>query len=142
MHVRTQACVYSEGGKLALALMGCCTTELSDENDTCAQDPPLQTSAPHQRKDGEKKRSEKKRENGIRISIYEEKIFGGIQENRTWRSRSDLELCHSSKESDVVHFVTVQRIQWAGHVVRMDEDHTNKKLFNSQLTDTRRNGRT
>ncbi|GFW46902.1 uncharacterized protein TNCV_2982581 [Trichonephila clavipes] len=65
------------------------------------------------------------------ISIYERKIlrsiFGGIQENGTWRRRSNLELYRSYKESDIVNFIKMQRIKWAGHVIRMNEDRTTKK---------------
>ncbi|GFT00632.1 uncharacterized protein TNCV_141771 [Trichonephila clavipes] len=79
-----------------------------------------------------------------RISIYEMKIlrliFGGIQENGTWR-RSNLKLYHSYKESDAVNFIKVQRIQWAGHIVRIYEDPTTKKVFNAQPIVTWRKGR-
>ncbi|GFU31869.1 uncharacterized protein TNCV_1111301 [Trichonephila clavipes] len=81
---------------------------------------------------------------GENISIYERKIlrfsFGGIQENGTWR-RSNFELYQSYKESDIVNFIKMQRIKWAGHVVRMDEDRTTKKAFNAQPIGTRRKGR-
>ncbi|GFW50610.1 uncharacterized protein TNCV_2889121 [Trichonephila clavipes] len=79
------------------------------------------------------------------ISIYERKIlrfiFGGIQKNRTWRRRSNLELYQSYKESDIVDFIKIQRIKWAGHVVRMSENRATKKVFNAQLIGTRRMGR-
>ncbi|GFX71650.1 uncharacterized protein TNCV_2696381 [Trichonephila clavipes] len=75
------------------------------------------------------------------ISIYERKslrfIFGGIQENEKWR-RLNFELYRSYKESDIVNFIKIQRIKWAGHVVRMDENRTNKKVFNTQQIGTRR----
>ncbi|GFS78494.1 uncharacterized protein TNCV_3147501 [Trichonephila clavipes] len=75
-------------------------------------------------------------------SIYERKIlrliFGGIQENGTRRRRSNLELYQSYKESDIVNFIKIQRIKWAGNVVRMNEDRTTKKVFNAQPTDTKK----
>ncbi|GFV38731.1 uncharacterized protein TNCV_4420991 [Trichonephila clavipes] len=78
------------------------------------------------------------------ISIYERKIsrfiFGGIQENGTRRIRSNLELYQSYKESDV-NFIKIQRIKWAGHVIRMNEDRTIKKVSNAQPIGTRRKGR-
>ncbi|GFX98136.1 uncharacterized protein TNCV_4907811 [Trichonephila clavipes] len=65
------------------------------------------------------------------ISIYERKIlrflFGGIQENEIWSRRSNLDLYQSYKESDIVNFIKIQRIKWAGHVVRMDGNRTTKK---------------
>ncbi|GFW60850.1 uncharacterized protein TNCV_2672711 [Trichonephila clavipes] len=65
------------------------------------------------------------------ISIYERKIlrsiFGGIQENGTWRRRSNLELYRSYKEFDIVNFIKIQPIKWAGYVTRMNEDCITKK---------------
>ncbi|GFX45336.1 uncharacterized protein TNCV_2096211 [Trichonephila clavipes] len=79
------------------------------------------------------------------ISIYERKIlrfiFGGIQENGIWRRRSTFEICHSYKESDIVNFIKIQRIKLAGHIVRMDEDRTTKKVLNVQPNGSRRKGR-
>ncbi|GFS83313.1 uncharacterized protein TNCV_600521 [Trichonephila clavipes] len=80
----------------------------------------------------------------LRISIYERKIlrfiWAEIQESRTWQ-RSNLELCQSCKESDIVNFIKIQRIKWAGHVVRMNEDRITKKVSNAQPIDTRRKSR-
>ncbi|GFY01071.1 hypothetical protein TNCV_5075381 [Trichonephila clavipes] len=64
----------------------------------------------------------------IMISIYQRKIlrfiFGGIRENGTWQKRTNLELYQSYKESDIVNFIKIQLINWAGHVVRVDGNHT------------------
>ncbi|GFW45649.1 uncharacterized protein TNCV_3245871 [Trichonephila clavipes] len=49
-----------------------------------------------------------------------------------WRRISNFELHQSYEESVIVNFIKVQRIKWAGHVVRMDEDSTTKKIFTSQ----------
>ncbi|GFW92195.1 uncharacterized protein TNCV_3540811 [Trichonephila clavipes] len=66
------------------------------------------------------------------ISIYERKIlrliFGGIQENGTWRRRSNLELYQSCKESEIVNFIKIQRIKWASRGISIDENHT--KMYN------------
>ncbi|GFX33499.1 uncharacterized protein TNCV_1006601 [Trichonephila clavipes] len=79
------------------------------------------------------------------ISINERKvlrfIFGGVQENGTWLRRSNFELYQSYKESDIVNFIKIRRIKWAGHVVRMDEDRTTKNVFNAKPIDTRKKGR-
>ncbi|GFU67575.1 uncharacterized protein TNCV_1643241 [Trichonephila clavipes] len=37
--------------------------------------------------------------------------------------------------------IKVQRIKWEGHIVRMDEDRTTKKVFNTQITGTWRKGK-
>ncbi|GFU07360.1 uncharacterized protein TNCV_2130701 [Trichonephila clavipes] len=63
------------------------------------------------------------------------------EENRTWR-RSKSELYQSYKESDIVNFIKIQRIKWAGHVFRMNEDHTTlKKSSMLNPNGTRRKGR-
>ncbi|GFX01581.1 uncharacterized protein TNCV_3970841 [Trichonephila clavipes] len=56
------------------------------------------------------------------------------------RRKSNLELCQSYKESDVVNFMKI-RFKWAGHIVRMDKNRTTKKVFNAQPILTRRKGR-
>ncbi|GFV50795.1 uncharacterized protein TNCV_4237501 [Trichonephila clavipes] len=69
------------------------------------------------------------------ISICEKKnlgfIFGGIQENETWR-RSNFKLYQTYKYSDIVNFINNQRFKRAGYVVRLNEDHTTKRVFNVQ----------
>ncbi|GFU49631.1 uncharacterized protein TNCV_4143981 [Trichonephila clavipes] len=57
------------------------------------------------------------------------------------RRRSNLEFYRSYKESDIVNFIKIQRIKWAGHVIRMNEDRTTKKVFNAQPIGTQRKGR-
>ncbi|GFV10192.1 uncharacterized protein TNCV_3661441 [Trichonephila clavipes] len=78
----------------------------------------------------------------IMISVCKRKtlifIFGGIQENATWRRRSNLEFYQSYKESGIVNFIKIQRIKWAGRFVRMDENRTTKNVFNAQPIGTRR----
>ncbi|GFV88004.1 uncharacterized protein TNCV_3241541 [Trichonephila clavipes] len=66
---------------------------------------------------------------------------GWVKENGTRRKRSNLELYQSYKECDIVNFTKIQRIKWAGHFVRMNEDHTTKKVFNAQPIGLRRKGR-
>ncbi|GFU55760.1 uncharacterized protein TNCV_2969291 [Trichonephila clavipes] len=48
---------------------------------------------------------------------------------------------NNCKESDMVNFIKIQRIKWAGHVIRMNEDCINKKVFNAQPIGIRRKGR-
>ncbi|GFX15440.1 uncharacterized protein TNCV_3303691 [Trichonephila clavipes] len=55
--------------------------------------------------------------------------------------RLNLELYRSYKESDIVNFIKILRIKWAGHVIRINEDRTTKKVFNAQPIGTRKKGR-
>ncbi|GFU40867.1 uncharacterized protein TNCV_2466631 [Trichonephila clavipes] len=74
-------------------------------------------------------------------TIWRGKEIEYLQEKETWRRRSNFELYQSHTESDIVNFIKIQRNKWAGHVVRMDEDRTTKKVFNAQPIGTRRKGR-
>lgn len=79
------------------------------------------------------------------LSIFERKIlrciFGGINKNGQWLRRSNLELYRSYNEPDIIRFIKVQKIKWAGHLVRMEEDRIVKKTFDARPTGTRRRGR-
>ncbi|GFU48378.1 uncharacterized protein TNCV_3342691 [Trichonephila clavipes] len=68
-------------------------------------------------------------------------IFGESQENGIWRRTSNFKLYHSHKESDIVNFIKIQQIKWAGHAVRMDEDRTTKTIFNARPIGTQRKDR-
>ncbi|GFT24338.1 uncharacterized protein TNCV_3252001 [Trichonephila clavipes] len=65
----------------------------------------------------------------------------GIQENGTWRRRSNFELYKLYKESDIGNFMKIQRIQWSGHAVKMDENRSAEKVFNAHPVGIRRKGR-
>ncbi|GFW62974.1 uncharacterized protein TNCV_4453221 [Trichonephila clavipes] len=49
-------------------------------------------------------------------------ILGEIQENGSWR-RSNLGLYKIYKQADIVKFVKLQRLKWAGHLAGMNENH-------------------
>ncbi|GFS84523.1 uncharacterized protein TNCV_4606931 [Trichonephila clavipes] len=78
------------------------------------------------------------------ISIYERKtlrlIFGRIQENGTWRRRSNFKLYQSYKESDFVNFFKIQRIKWTGQRCQNERRLHHKSLMPNQLADEERAG--
>jgi hypothetical protein len=51
------------------------------------------------------------------------------------------ELCKLMGGEDIVRFVRAQRIQWLGHVERMDETAMPKRVLRGKLYATRRIGR-
>ncbi|GFS74329.1 receptor-type guanylate cyclase Gyc76C [Trichonephila clavipes] len=63
------------------------------------------------------------------------------QEKGTCRRRSNLELYKLYKESGIVNFLKIQRIKWAGHVAKIDEDRTTKKVFINHPIGTRKKDR-
>jgi len=59
-----------------------------------------------------------------RMGIWERKIlrriFGTLVERGMWRMRNNQELSEMHKDLDIVEDVKNERLEWIGHVVRMD----------------------
>ena len=79
------------------------------------------------------------------LLVFERKIFrriyGAKYENGEWKSRRNRELEETSKGENIVNWIKGQRISWLGHLERMEEDRTPKKIFTQELEGTRRRGR-
>ena len=73
--------------------------------------------------------------------IFERKIFiriyGPKYENGEWKSRTNRELEEMSKGENIVKWIKGQRINWLGHLERMEEDKMPKKIFTQELEGTR-----
>ncbi|GFX76418.1 uncharacterized protein TNCV_5090571 [Trichonephila clavipes] len=73
------------------------------------------------------------------------KSFSWGRKAGTKMKRSEKDQISSSvthiKKSDIVNFIKIQRIKWAGQFVRMDKDHPTKKVFNVQPNGAWRKGR-
>jgi hypothetical protein len=80
-----------------------------------------------------------------RLSLFERKvlrcIFVAKEENGTWRKRYSYELYEKFNEPNIVNYIKVKRLAWAGHLVRMNNDRTLKKIFNTKPDGVRRAGR-
>jgi hypothetical protein len=57
-----------------------------------------------------------------------------VNENGQWRSRYNKELYELYKNLDLVTFVKLKRLQWAGHVQRLPFDHIPKKALGAKFT--------
>ena len=68
-------------------------------------------------------------------------IFGAKQGNGTWRIRYKYELYEIFNEPNIVNYIKVKRLAWAGHLVRMNDDRTLKKIFNTKPDGARSAGR-
>jgi hypothetical protein len=83
--------------------------------------------------------------NERRLSLFERKvlrcIFGTKQENGTWRKRYSYELYEIINEPNIVSYIKVKRLAWAGHLVRMNDDRTLKKIFDTKPDGVRSAGR-
>ena len=56
-------------------------------------------------------------------------IFGAKQENGSFRRRYNFELERDFAEPNIVAIVKYNRLRWAGHVARMQENRAPRKLF-------------
>nr|XP_042900286.1 saccharopine dehydrogenase-like oxidoreductase [Parasteatoda tepidariorum] len=57
------------------------------------------------------------------------------------RSYFALERLLTSKEKDIINYVKAKRIQWLGHLERMEENRGTKKIFKGQCQGQRKRGR-
>ena len=82
---------------------------------------------------------------GERLKRVERKIlrrvFGPVFENGEWRILHNEEVYQLYQDDDVLRFVELNKLRWAGHVARMDEGRFPKKAMEAQLTGKRPVGR-
>jgi hypothetical protein len=69
------------------------------------------------------------------------KIDGLKCEQGMWRIRSNLEIQNMYKSPDIVTEIKVRRLEWLGHVVRMEDTCLPKMVFNAKPEGRRRVGR-
>jgi len=69
------------------------------------------------------------------------KICGPTNENGQWRIKNNLELITKYKSQDIVTVIKTGRLEWLGHVIRMNETRTVKKIFEGKLEGRRGRGR-
>jgi len=61
------------------------------------------------------------------------KIYGPTKENGQWRIKTNEELMTKYKAPDIVNVIKIRRLEWLGHVVRMNETRSVKKIFEGKL---------
>lgn len=68
-----------------------------------------------------------------RLATFERKIlrkiYGAIKDNNGWRIRMNHELYRLYKSADVIAFVKLNRLRWAGHVSRMAPTSMPKRIL-------------
>jgi hypothetical protein len=69
------------------------------------------------------------------------KIYGPVLENGEFRIRYNEELNELIKGEDTVIFIKAQRLQWFGHVERMNEMAMAKRMLQGKIYTTRKRGR-
>ena len=75
------------------------------------------------------------------LAVFEREIlreiYGPVKENELWRIRPNDELEAMIKGENIVRFIKGQRIQWLGHMERMQHTAIPKKMY-GKLYATRR----
>jgi hypothetical protein len=69
------------------------------------------------------------------------KIYGPTKENGQWRIKTNAELITKYKYQYVITVIKTQRLEWLGHIIRMDETGSVKKIFEGKLEGRRGRGR-
>lgn len=70
------------------------------------------------------------------------KIFGPTKDNDgTWRIKTNDELNRIVKNRNIIAFIKAQRLSWLGHVHRMSEDRSVKKIYSWKPLAVRKAGR-
>jgi len=68
------------------------------------------------------------------------KIYGPTKENGQWRIKTNEELRTKYKSQDIVTVINIQRLEWLGHVSRMNETRSVKNIFEGKLEGRRGRG--
>ena len=80
-----------------------------------------------------------------RMVIFERKvlrkIMGAVNVNGTWRQNYDIELYELYIEPDIINYVKINRMKFAGHLCRMNLDTPTLRNFRFKPIGTRARGR-
>jgi len=68
-------------------------------------------------------------------------IFGPTKESQIWRVKTNEEQDELIKHKNIVSYIKAQRLSWFGHVQRMSDTRTAKKIFNWKPLTKRTQGR-
>jgi len=69
------------------------------------------------------------------------KIYGPTKENGQWRIKTNAELITKYKSQDIVMVIKIQRLEWLGHVIRMNETRSVENIFEGKVEERRGRGR-
>jgi hypothetical protein len=69
------------------------------------------------------------------------RIYGPIQEGGRWHPRWNNELYTLYNDLSTVEDIKIRRLEWAGHIIRMEEERIPEKVLNGTFNNTRTAGR-
>jgi hypothetical protein len=79
------------------------------------------------------------------LRVFERKIlraiFGPTNENGEWEIKYNNELYTLYKESDIVTYIKINRLRWAGHVIRLEEQNPARRVLVAVVEGRRQRGR-
>jgi len=69
------------------------------------------------------------------------RIYGPAHERGCWRPRWNNELYSLYNEPNIVEDIKIRRLEWVGHIIRMEEERIPKKVLYGNFHTTRPVGR-
>ena len=69
------------------------------------------------------------------------KVYGPIQERNTWRIITNQELRELYRDPDIVGDIKMKRLEWIGHVLRMERGRTARRILEEKPAGRRKVGR-
>ena len=80
-----------------------------------------------------------------KLLVFERKIlrgiFGPTKQNQTWRIKTNEELDKLIKHGNIVNYIKALRLSWSGHIYRMLDTRTTKKILKWNPLTNRPKGR-
>jgi hypothetical protein len=70
------------------------------------------------------------------------RIYGPTHERGCWRPRWNNKLYSLYKEPNIVEDIKIRRLEWAGHIIRMEEERIPKKGCKRKLPHHKTSGKT
>jgi len=79
------------------------------------------------------------------LGVFERKvlraIFGPTNDNGEWRIKYNDELYTLCKDSDIITYIKINRLRWAGHVIRLEKQNPARRVFAAVVDGRRQTGR-
>ena len=79
------------------------------------------------------------------LGVFERKIlrviFGPTNNNGEWRIKYNNELHTLYKDRDIITYIKINRLKWAGHVIRMEEQSATRRFLVAVVEGRRQRGR-
>jgi hypothetical protein len=80
-----------------------------------------------------------------RLGVFERKVlrpfFGPINDNGEWRIKYSDELYTLYKDCDIITYIKINRLRWAGRVIRLEEQNLARRVFAAVVERRRQKGR-